>query len=57
MARGHAGYDRAVRESTTSFEELLETLKQAAAALREADVRFMLGGTVPNPHPPRGARA
>jgi hypothetical protein len=57
LARGHAEYDRAVRESTTSFEELLETLKQAAAALREADVRFMLGGTVPNPHPPRGARA
>jgi predicted nucleotidyltransferase len=30
--------------STPSFEELLETLKQAAAALREADVRFVLGG-------------
>ena len=44
MARGHAGYDRAVPESTPSFEELLETLKQAAAALREADVRFVLGG-------------
>ena len=44
MARGHAGYDRAVPASSSSFEELLETLKQAAAALREADVRFVLGG-------------
>jgi predicted nucleotidyltransferase len=44
LARGHAGYDRAVPASTSSFEELLETLKQAAAALREADVRFALGG-------------
>jgi predicted nucleotidyltransferase len=41
-ARG--GYDRAVTESSSSFEELLETLKRAAAALREADVRFVLGG-------------
>jgi predicted nucleotidyltransferase len=44
LARRPAGYDRAVPESTPSFEELLETLKQAAAALREADVRFVLGG-------------
>jgi predicted nucleotidyltransferase len=33
-----------VSESTSSFEELLEVLKHAAAALREADVRFALGG-------------
>jgi predicted nucleotidyltransferase len=44
LARGRAGYDRAVPASTPSFEELLETLKQAAAALRDADVRFALGG-------------
>jgi predicted nucleotidyltransferase len=44
LTRGRAGYDRAVPGSTPSFEELLETLKQAAAALREADVRFVLGG-------------
>lgn len=31
-------------KSTFSFEELLETLKQAVAALRGADVRFVLGG-------------
>jgi hypothetical protein len=33
-----------VSESSSSFEDLLETLKHAAAALREADVRFVLGG-------------
>ena len=31
-------------EADSSFEQLLETLKLAAAALREADVRFALGG-------------
>jgi predicted nucleotidyltransferase len=31
-------------ESSATFEELLETLKHAAAALREADVPFVLGG-------------
>ncbi len=31
-------------ETPSSFDELLETLKLAAAALREADVRFVLGG-------------
>jgi hypothetical protein len=41
-ARG--GYDRAVTESSSSFGELLATLKHAAVALREADVRFVLGG-------------
>jgi predicted nucleotidyltransferase len=44
LARGRAGYDRAVNQSIPSFDELLETLKLAAATLREADVRFMLGG-------------
>lgn len=44
MTHGHAGYDRAVSETPSSFDELLETLKLAAAALREADVRFVLGG-------------
>jgi len=31
-------------EPDRGFEELLETLKLAAAALRDADVRFVLGG-------------
>lgn len=31
-------------EPNQSFDELLETLKHAAAALREGDVRFVLGG-------------
>jgi predicted nucleotidyltransferase len=31
-------------ETDESFEELLDTLKHAAAALRAADVRFVLGG-------------
>jgi len=39
-----AGYDRGVPVSTDSFEQLLETLKLAAATLREANVRFVLGG-------------
>jgi predicted nucleotidyltransferase len=44
LAPARAGYDRGVSESIPSFEELLETLKLAAAALREAGVRFVLGG-------------
>jgi predicted nucleotidyltransferase len=44
LAAVPAGYDRGVPVSTESFEELLETLKLAAAALREANVRFVLGG-------------
>jgi predicted nucleotidyltransferase len=44
LARARAGYDGAVTESSSSFEELLETLKLASAALRDADVRFVLGG-------------
>jgi predicted nucleotidyltransferase len=33
-----------VSEPISGFDELLETLKHAAATLREADVRFVLGG-------------
>jgi predicted nucleotidyltransferase len=33
-----------VTEPTAPFDELLETLKRASAALRDADVRFVLGG-------------
>jgi predicted nucleotidyltransferase len=33
-----------VVDTDVTFEELLDTLKTAAAALREADVRFVLGG-------------
>jgi predicted nucleotidyltransferase len=35
-----------VAQTETSFEELLETLKRSAAALREGDVPFVLGGGV-----------
>ena len=44
MRLPRAGYDRAVTESSSTFEELLETLKQATGALRDADVPFVLGG-------------
>ena len=45
MALARAGYDeRAVPETTPTFDELLETLKLAAATLRESDVPFVLGG-------------
>jgi hypothetical protein len=33
-----------VSETDSAFEELLETMKHAAAALRDADVQFVLGG-------------
>ena len=33
-------------ETETQFEQLLETLKRAAAALREAEVPFALGGGI-----------
>ena len=39
-----AGYDRAVPDRNDAFEELLETLKHAAAALRDAEIPFVLGG-------------
>jgi hypothetical protein len=35
LARGRAGYHRAVNRSILTFDELLETLKLAAAALRD----------------------
>jgi hypothetical protein len=35
-----------VAQTETSFDELLETLKRSCAALREADVPFVLGGGV-----------
>jgi predicted nucleotidyltransferase len=38
------GYHSAVADSDVTFAELLETLKLAAAALRDADVPFVLGG-------------
>lgn len=38
------GYHRAMAEREPSFEELLETLKVAAAALRDSEVPFVLGG-------------
>jgi len=44
LTPGRAGYDRAVDEPAAPFDELLETLKHAAAALREAGVRHALGG-------------
>jgi predicted nucleotidyltransferase len=41
-----AGYARNVPETTTEFDELLETLKRAAAGLRDAGVPFALGGGI-----------
>ena len=38
------GTTASMPEPTAPFEELLDTLKHAAAALREADVPFVLGG-------------
>ena len=40
----------------TEFDDFLQTLKKAAAALREADVPFLLGGGWP-PGPVAGLRA
>jgi predicted nucleotidyltransferase len=44
LALERAGYERGMQETEPTFEELLETLKVAAAALRDADVPFVLGG-------------
>jgi predicted nucleotidyltransferase len=44
LTRVRAGYHRAVSEPEAPFDDLLETLKHAAAALRGANVRFALGG-------------
>lgn len=38
------GTNARVSEASADFEELLDTLKHAAAALRDADVSFVLGG-------------
>ncbi len=40
------GTPRVMTETDASFEELLESLKRVSAALREADVPFVLGGGV-----------
>jgi predicted nucleotidyltransferase len=40
------GTPRAMTETDASFEELLESLKRVSAALRGADVPFVLGGGV-----------
>ena len=40
------GTPRVMTETDASFEELLESLKRVAAALRGADVPFVLGGGV-----------
>ena len=46
MAREPAGYAAEVTETEPQFEQLLETLKRAAAALREEGVPFALGGGI-----------
>jgi len=43
---GVAGYGGVVTDTDASFEDLLETLKRASAALREADIPFVLGGGI-----------
>jgi predicted nucleotidyltransferase len=40
------GTPRVVTETDASFDQLLETLKRVSAALRGAEVRFVLGGGV-----------
>jgi predicted nucleotidyltransferase len=46
LAARLAGYGRGVAETQTEFEDLLETLKRAAALLRDAGVPFVLGGGI-----------
>ena len=46
MSPFRAGYAAVVAETDVSFEELLESLKRVAAALRGAGVPFVLGGGV-----------
>jgi predicted nucleotidyltransferase len=41
-----AGYPTTVAETDVQFDRLLETLKRTAAALRDADVPFALGGGI-----------
>jgi nucleotidyltransferase DUF2204 len=44
LGAGEHGYPLPAMEHSESFELLLETMKTSAAALREADVPFLLGG-------------
>ena len=46
LAVSAAGYGGIVDENAVSFEHLLDTLKRASGALREAEVPFVLGGGV-----------
>jgi len=46
LAAAFAGYGGVVTNTEVTFDELLESLKHVAAALREADVPFVLGGGV-----------
>ena len=46
LAVSAAGYGGIVDENDVSFEHLLDTLKRASGALREAEVPFVLGGGV-----------
>ncbi|MGZ4257353.1 MAG: nucleotidyltransferase [Gaiellaceae bacterium] len=46
LAAAAAGYGGIVAENGVSFEHLLDTLKRASGALREAEVPFVLGGGV-----------
>jgi hypothetical protein len=41
-----AGYARKVARTNASFHELLEAMRQAAAALQDAGVPFALGGGI-----------
>jgi predicted nucleotidyltransferase len=46
LARARAGYVRLVAITETTFEQLLDTLKRAGAALRDAQIPYALGGGV-----------
>jgi hypothetical protein len=46
LAARAAGYGGVMAENGVSFEHLLDTLKRASGALREAEVPFVLGGGV-----------
>jgi hypothetical protein len=44
LVTARAGYVRSVVDTNTNLDQLLDTMKQAAAALREAGIPFALGG-------------
>jgi predicted nucleotidyltransferase len=46
LSQPAAGYGGGVTETQASFEDLLETLKRAAAILRDAEIPFVLGGGI-----------